>query len=63
MKLKAFEYNYSIRYGSGCGIVFAETKEEAIKMINEKPYAMVRDLEVEEIDISKPRIFDHSWQE
>jgi len=61
MKLKAFEYNYRISYGHGCGIVFAKTKEDAIKMIKTMPHA--RELEVEEIDISKPIIIDHSWEE
>lgn len=63
MKLKALEYYYHIPYGSGRGIVFAKTREDAIKMINEKPYAGVRDLKVEELNVSKPLIIDHSWQE
>jgi hypothetical protein len=63
MKLKVFEYNYDISYGEGCGIVFAKTKEDAIKMIHEHPYAGVRDLKVEELNVSKPLIIDHSWQE
>lgn len=45
----------------GCGVVFAKTKEDAIKMINDHPYSTVIELEVEELDISKPLIVDHSW--
>lgn len=65
MTLKAFEYDYSIPYGYGCGIVFAETKEDAIKMIKEKPYSVTEDLdlEIKEIDTSKPCVIDHSWCE
>lgn len=63
MKLKAFEYYYIISYGKGCGIVFAKTKEDAIAIINRDPYATIEDLEVNEVDISKPCIFDHSWSE
>lgn len=62
MKLKAFKYNYFINYGNGCGVVFAKTKGDAIKMIEmRRPHA--QDLEVEEIDISKPIVIDHSWEE
>ncbi len=63
MKLKAFEYDYYINYGHGCGIVFAKTKEDAIKMIKEKPYSGIKNFEIEEIDTSKPCVIDHSWSE
>jgi len=63
MKLKAFEYLYSIRNGCGMGIVFAKTKEDAIKIIEDNPYAPIENLDVKEIDISKTCIFDHSWSE
>lgn len=63
--MKIFTYSYYIPYGSGAGIVIAESKEEAIRMIKEKPYGTIEDgdLEVTEIDISKPLIVDMSCVE
>jgi len=64
--MKCFEYEYFIQYGNGCGIVFAESKAEACKMIKCNPpyrHSELIDLEIKEIDVSKPQIIDHSWAE
>jgi hypothetical protein len=61
--MKLYRYTYYLPYGDGCGVVLAESKNEAKKMILERPYAIVRDLEIKEIDMSKKQILDHSWSE
>lgn len=60
--MKIFEYEYFIRWGRGQGIIIAETKELAIKMLTKKK-GNVEDLEITEKDISIPQIIDHSWEE
>jgi hypothetical protein len=62
--MKIFEYSYGIRYGAGCGIVIAKTKELAIEMVMKNPYSEpVEDLELKEIDKSVSQVIDHSWCE
>ena len=63
--MKVFTYSYFISYGSGAGVVVAESKEEAIRMIEENPFECFKedDLELEELDTSKPTIVDMSWVE
>lgn len=68
--MKVYEYAYFIRYGSGSGIVIAESAEDAIKLLCENyppPNNTVKELfpelELTEIDITKPRVFDHSYAE
>ena len=61
--MKLFEYSYSIPYGSGCGVIIAKNKDDALKMVLDHPYEKVIDLEIQEIDIQKPQILDHSWSE
>jgi hypothetical protein len=61
--MRMFKYEYSISYGCGCGVVLAESKRKAKQMIRENPYATTEDLEIEEIDISKSQLVDHSWSE
>jgi len=34
--MKIFEFKYPSKYGSGCGIVVAKTKRDAIRMVFEK---------------------------
>ena len=62
--MKLFRYAYNIPYGEGCGVVIAKTKEDAIKMIQLKPYdSALDDLEVEEVNMKISQQIDHSWCE
>lgn len=67
--MKVYEYDYYISYGSGSGIVIAESVEEAIKLMCEEYSSehtvqeLFPDLELTEIDITKPQVIDHSYAE
>jgi hypothetical protein len=67
--MKVFEYEYYERWGNGAGIVIAESIDDAKAMMKE-PYPFHKtieelfpDLEIKEVDITKPRVIDHSWCE
>jgi len=67
--VKVFEFRYYERWGNGAGIVVAETIEDA-KVMMKAPYGddktieqIFPELEFEEIDITKPRVIDHTWTE
>lgn len=61
--MKVFTYDYYIPYGSGHGVVIAESIEEAEKMIRAQPYHEIDDLQITEIDITKTQLVDMSWEE
>jgi hypothetical protein len=67
--MKAFEYYYSITWGYGQGIIFAESQDEAMEMfLKDLPTTttfadLYPKFEIKEIDITLPRILDYSWEE
>jgi hypothetical protein len=62
--MKIFTYSYHIPYGSGAGVVIAESEIEAHKIIYEKlNVGTLDELETTEVDISKPQLIDMSWSE
>jgi hypothetical protein len=60
--MKLFEYKYDLRYGNGQGVILANSMDEAEKMLREQIRSLP-ELEIEEIDITKPQVIDHSWEE
>jgi len=66
--MKVFKFKYYERWGAGQGIIIAETKEIAIKIMI-APYLpepleeIFPKLELKEIDISTPCVLDFSWSE
>ena len=71
--MRLFEYSYHISYGNGCGIVIAESLEEAIEMMKQDAVSIkIRkatfeetypDFEITEIDLSVKQIVDYSYEE
>lgn len=66
--MKAFRYEYFEAWGEGQGIVIAESIEDAIAMMV-APYSdksvdkLYPHLKFEEIDVTKPQVFDFTWTE
>jgi len=60
--LRLFEYTYDRNWGAGQGVILAHSKDEAEKMLREER-KFLPGLEIEEIDITKPQVIDHSWEE
>ena len=62
--MKVFEYEYFINYGSGAGIVIAGSKSSAMRMIKERfDDESLDELILTEVDLSVPRLIDHSYNE
>lgn len=68
--MKVFKYDYYEPWGAGQGIVIAESIDDAKKLMH-APYSqsdktfeqIFPNLIVEEVDITKPQVIDHSWCE
>lgn len=64
-----YEYSFPVRWGRGKGVVFAKSKEAALKAILEKDeYVSVNGVKEEGItltkaDVDKAKVISHSWCE